>query len=74
MYGYHGFVRKVMDDMKRQGVTFWVAPKAERDRLFDPKYTKPVYDSWYKRAKTVGFDGEAYVQRVREVLGKDLGF
>jgi TRAP-type C4-dicarboxylate transport system substrate-binding protein len=73
-YGYHGFVRAAMDDMKKNGVTFWVAPKSERDRLFDPKYTKPVYESWYKRAKAVGFDGEAYVQRVREVLGKDLGF
>jgi TRAP-type transport system periplasmic protein len=74
MYGYHAFVRAAMDDMRKNGVTFWVAPKAERDRIFDPKYTKPVFESWYKRAEAVGFDGKAYVERVRQVLGKDLGF
>lgn len=70
--GYHGFVRSAMDDMKKQGVAFWVAPASERNRIFDPKYTKPVFDAWYKRAKAVGFDGEEYVERIRKVLGKDL--
>lgn len=70
--GYHDFVRAAMLDMEKQGVTFWVAPKSERDRIFDPKYTRPVYESWYRRARAVGFDGEAYVARIREVLGRDL--
>lgn len=71
--GYYGFVRTAMEEMKEQGVEFWVAPQSELERIFDPKYTDPVYQSWYDRAAEVGFDGEAYVQRVREVLGKDLG-
>jgi TRAP-type C4-dicarboxylate transport system substrate-binding protein len=71
--GYYGFVRAAMDEMEAGGVEFWVAPQSERDRIFDPKYTDPAYQSFYERAAELGFDGEAYVQRVREVLGKDLG-
>lgn len=33
-------------------------------------YIKPSYDAWYKRAEQVGFDGRAYIDRVRKVLGK----
>ncbi len=69
---YYGFVRASMEDMKKQGVKFWVVPDSEGKRIFDPKYTQSSYDAWYKRAKAVGFDGEAYIQRVRQVLGKDL--
>ena len=72
LYEYNVLVGKVMQEMRDKGVQFWVAPKSERDRVNDPKYTQPVYDAWYKRAKEVGFDGESYIQRVRKVLGKDL--
>jgi TRAP-type C4-dicarboxylate transport system substrate-binding protein len=70
--GYHDFVRAAVEDMRKHGVNFWVAPASERNRIFDAKYIKPVYESWYRRAKQVGFDGEAYVERIRRVLGKDL--
>jgi TRAP-type C4-dicarboxylate transport system substrate-binding protein len=70
--GYYSFVRTAMAEMKEGGVEFWVAPQSERDSIFDPKYTDPAYQSFYDRAAELGFDGEAYVQRVREVLGKDL--
>jgi len=70
LYEYNVFVGRVMAEMRDKGVEFWVAPKEERDRLFDPKYTQPTYDAWYQRAKEVGFDGEAYIERVRKVLGK----
>ncbi len=71
--GYYGFVRSAMTEMKAEGVTFWVMPQDQRRLIFDPKITDPVYQSWYDRAAQVGFDGPAYVQHVREVLGKDLG-
>ena len=71
-YGYYDFVRTAMADMESKGVAFWVAPRAEHDRIFDPQYTAPVFAAWVARAKEVGFDGEAYLKRVREVLGKDL--
>ena len=70
--GYYGFVRSAMTEMKASGTTFWVAPQDQRKLIFDPKITGPVYQSWYDRAAAVGFDGPAYVQHVREVLGKDL--
>ena len=70
--GYYGFVRSAMTEMKASGTTFWVAPQDQRKLIFDPKITDPVYQSWYDRAAAVGFDGPAYVQHVREVLGKDL--
>lgn len=70
LYEYNVFVGQVMQEMRDQGVTFWVAPKEERDRIFDAKYTQPVFDTWVARAKEVGFDGEAYIERVRAVLGK----
>lgn len=72
LYGYYGFVREAMLDMESKGVTFWVAPDEEKARIFDPKYTQPVYDSWYQRAEEVGFDGKAYIEKVRQTLGKDL--
>lgn len=70
--GYYSFVRSSMEDMKKQGVKFWIAPDSERKRIFDAKYTKPSYDAWYARAKAVGFDGEGYILRARQALGKDL--
>lgn len=70
LYQYNVFVGEIMQEMKSEGVTFWVAPKSERDRVFDAKYTQPVFDSWVARANEVGFDGEAYIARVRAVLGK----
>lgn len=69
---YYSFVRAAMEEMRAEGVEFWVAPQDQRARIFAPEYTDAVYQSWYERAAEVGFDGEAYVQRVREVLGKDL--
>ena len=72
LYEYNVFVGKVMAEMRDKGVTFWVAPKSERDRVNDPKYTQPVFDGWIKRASEVGFDGAAYIARTRAVLGKDL--
>lgn len=70
-YDYYAFVQASMDRMKEHGVTFWVAPKEERDRVTAPEYVQAAYDSWYARAKETGTDGEAYIKRIREVLGKN---
>lgn len=70
---YEEFVGNAMKKMESEGVTFWIAPKDERDRLMQDKYIGPSYEAWYKRAKQVGFDGKAYIEKVREVLGKPAG-
>ena len=64
------FTKAAHDHMKSNGATLWTAPPAERKRLFDPKYVQPSYDAWIARAKEVGFDGQAYLTRVRSVLGR----
>jgi TRAP-type C4-dicarboxylate transport system substrate-binding protein len=67
---YDAFVGAAVKDMESKGVTFWVAPASEREKLMQPKYIDPAYDAWYKRAEQVGFDGKAYVQRIRNTLGQ----
>lgn len=72
LHGYYSFMREAMNEMRAEGVDFWVVPQEKMDRIYADKYTDPVYEDWYERAEEEGFDGEAYIQRVRETLGKDL--
>jgi TRAP-type C4-dicarboxylate transport system substrate-binding protein len=67
---YNTFVQAALDAMRKQGVEPWSAPAEERAKLNQPQYAKAAFDSWFARAKEVGFDGPAYVARVREALGK----
>ena len=67
---YDQFVGNARADMEKKGVTFWVASDEERARIMQPQYIGPAYDAWYKRAKQIGFDGPAYIEKVRKVLGK----
>jgi TRAP-type C4-dicarboxylate transport system substrate-binding protein len=67
---YDDFVANARHAMEKNGVTFWVATAEERAELMQPKYIGPAYDAWNKRAKQVGFDGPAYLDRVRKALGK----
>ena len=64
------YTKAAHDNMKANGATLWTAPTAERKRLFDPKYVQPSYDAWISRAKEVGFDGNAYLAKVRSTLGR----
>ncbi|WP_373558302.1 TRAP transporter substrate-binding protein [Bordetella genomosp. 4] len=67
---YDQFVANARQAMEKNGVTFWVAPDEERAKLMQPQYIGSAYDAWNKRAQQVGFDGPAYLDRVRKVLGK----
>lgn len=67
---YNAFVQAALDSMKKQGIEPWTAPADERAKLNQPQNTKAAYDTWLNRAKEVGFDGPAYVKKVREALGK----
>jgi TRAP-type C4-dicarboxylate transport system substrate-binding protein len=67
---YDSYVNASVNKMKSQpGVDHYTVPAAERQRMFDPKYVQPSYDAWLARAKQVGFDGKAYLDRVRAVTG-----
>ena len=65
------FTQDAYDNMKKNGAVLWVAPASERARLFDPKFVKPTYDAWLARAKEVGFDGDAFLARVKAVIGRN---
>jgi TRAP-type C4-dicarboxylate transport system substrate-binding protein len=69
---YYANTRTCIKGMVDKGVTFEVAKSSEVARLFAPENTAGVYKWWYERAKEVGFDGEAYVQRTRDLLGVDI--
>lgn len=67
----HGaYVDIALNEMKANGVTPWVAPPQERQRVLKPEYVKPSFDAWYARAKAVGFDGKAYIDNLKRVTGQ----
>lgn len=65
--GHAKFVAQAAERMQAQKVMVWKAPAAERARIFDAKFVQPSYDAWLARAKQIGFDGNAYLERVRKV-------
>ena len=67
---YNGFVQAALDSMKKHGVEPWSATEASRNAVNAAQYSAAAYDSWNARAKEVGFDGPAYVEKVRKALGK----
>ena len=67
---YDQFVGNAIRDMEKRGVTFWKAPPEERVKIQTAQYVGPAYAAWIKRAQQVGFDGTAYLDKVRKVLGK----
>lgn len=68
--GYDTFVQGALDKMKQKGAKLWVASAVDRAELNREQYAKAAFDSWYQRAKEVGFDGPAYVNKIRSALGK----
>lgn len=69
---FHNNTRRCIKEMESKGVPFQVAKSSEVARMLAPENTAGVYKWWYERAKEVGFDGEAYVQRAQNLLGVDL--
>jgi TRAP-type C4-dicarboxylate transport system substrate-binding protein len=67
---YDSYVNASLNHMKANGITSWTAPAKERQRLFNPQYVGPSFDAWYARAKQVGFDGTAYVEKIRGIVGR----
>lgn len=64
------YVEAALQEMRGRGAKMWSASPEQRAALADPKRNRPAYDSWYARAREVGFDGEAYVAKVRATLGR----
>jgi hypothetical protein len=62
--------RKQWVKWRKTGAKVWSASEQERAELNQEKYIQGAYDSWYQQAEEVGFDGPAYVQKIRDVLDK----
>jgi len=63
-------VNAALKEMEGHGAKMWSANAEQRAALADPKLNQPAYESWYARAKEVGFDGKAYIAKVRAALGR----
>jgi len=57
-----------------KGAAYYAAPESQIDILFQTRYIKPVYESFFSRAKKAGFDGKVYVDRALKILNKDLKY
>jgi TRAP-type C4-dicarboxylate transport system substrate-binding protein len=70
LYNFYAHVNEAVSEMEAEGIELWTAPQSEVDRVTAPEYAEASYQQFYDRAEELGFDGKAYVQRAREVLGK----
>jgi TRAP-type C4-dicarboxylate transport system substrate-binding protein len=68
---YQTYIDQAVERVEALGSELWVAPDDLKAAASAPAYADPAYASWYARANELGFDGEAYVEQVREALGKN---
>ena len=68
---YQSYIDTAIEKIEALGSELWVASAELKAAAAAPEYADAAYDSWYARASELGIDGQAYVQRVREALGKD---
>lgn len=70
LYNFYSHVSAAVDEMEGEGVEYWTAPTSEVDRVTADEFAGASYQQFYDRAGKLGFDGEAYVKKAFEVLGK----
>lgn len=70
LYDFYSHVNEAVDQMAAEGVELWTAPQSEVDRLTAEEFAGASFEQFKDRAAELGFDGEAYIAKAREVLGK----
>jgi TRAP-type C4-dicarboxylate transport system substrate-binding protein len=70
LYNFYSHVAEAVDAMAAEGIELWTAPQSEIDRVTADEYSAAAYKQFEERASELGFDGAAYLERAREVLGK----
>lgn len=68
---YQTYVERAVKKVESLGSKLWVAPDGLKAEASAPRYADPAYASWYARSSELGFDGKAYVKKVRQALGKE---
>lgn len=67
---YEGEREAIRKEMTSAGVEFVAVAPEEQKKAFSPENVKSIYDGWYDRAKKVGIDGPAVIEKIRGILGK----
>lgn len=67
---YGDYIAEAAAKLEELDAQVWEAPAELAAELNEPQYADAAFNSWYDRAEEVGFDGKAYVAKVREALGK----
>lgn len=70
LYNFYSHVNEAVEAMAAEGIELWTAPQSEVDRVTAEEFAGASYQQFYDRAAELGFDGEAYIAKAREVLGK----
>jgi len=65
---------KLIAALRASKLDYYEVPKAERAKLLDPKYVKPVYDAWFARTKKLGIDATPVIENIEKTLGKKLPY
>lgn len=68
LYNFYSHVNQAVKHMAANGIELWTAPQSEVARV--TAFGDASYQQFYDRAKALGFDGRAYVDRALEALGK----
>lgn len=67
---YQTYVDTAVAKVQSLGSDLWVASDDLKAAAAAEQYAGPAYAGWYETAAGLGVDGEAYVAKVREALGK----
>jgi TRAP-type C4-dicarboxylate transport system substrate-binding protein len=67
---YNAGISNMAKEWEAKGGEYFRVPEAEGNKLFQKKYIEPVYQSYYDRARKMGFDGKAYVDRALKAMGR----
>jgi TRAP-type C4-dicarboxylate transport system substrate-binding protein len=61
---YAAFNRDTLDSLAKSGMTVYVAPQSERDKLFAKENVEAIYDAWYALNDKAGTDGRGLVKKI----------
>ena len=64
------FSKENIDRLVKSGMTLYVAPPEELNKLFSPANVKPVYETWYSLNEKAGTDGRALVKKINDFKAK----
>lgn len=64
------FSKESIDRLVKSGMTLYVAPKEELDKMFAPANVTSVYENWYSLNDRAGTDGRALVKKINDLKAK----